>query len=274
MKLDLNNPWVLKLIRNSSTENGCSFIRGVIFHYLWVTITRTFIGIVAGWILFSILGGAYMYFFGDNFFAGGDATLNYFGESNWQRVMALSLALGGFLWPFAGAVAVVIGVIYLLVKGLGKLTRRGGPLSKLSTSLPSLPQPLVEAVVAWHEKFCPKLEFVLPLHAQGYVAGARVLQQSWNAETEEEEYVKGGTVTAVEVSGRTLRMWILWDSEKKYVDDHIDKTVTDETPEEKEAARQQLYNSFTREQRYWLDQHDSDWEEIKLAPVEEVSSPQ
>lgn len=273
MKLDLNNPWVAKLVRNTSTKNGCSFIRGVIIHYLLLAITRGCIGIILGWVAFSLLGGAYMYFFGNNFFAGGEASMAYFGDTIPARMLALSLFCGGFAWPIFAMVGIAFGLIMGGVKG-GSALKESGVFEKVHFPTPSLPQPLVDAVVAWHHKFCPKIELILPTFAQGYVVGARVLQREWDPETEDYVFDAGGTVTNVEVSGRTLRLHILWDKQKQHVDDHVDATDYDEFFEEKEAARQRLYTSFTYVHRYWIDQEDSDWELIQLAPVEETSSPE
>lgn len=276
MKLDLNKPWVMKLVRNHSTKNGCSFIRGVILHYLWKGTLVGVLGVLGIWAAISLLAGPIMYFFGDNFFLDGKMHLDYFGDSAIAKFLAASFFVGGIAWIFVGIVGTAFGLAYGFVTGLKKTVQSGVIGTALDKIIPSfsIPVPLKEAVLAWHDKFCPKIELILPDKAQGYVKGARILRRTWDYDAETNVFVEGGLITDDRVAGRTLCLRILWDENRDAVDAMIKDSYPDDTPEELEARRQRLYDCYTSEERFWLDVADEDWDDFKLAPVEETSSPE
>lgn len=276
MKLDLNKPWVMKLVRNHSTRNGCSFIRGVILHYLFKGAAVVVLGAIALWAVISLLAGPYMYFFGNDFFAGGNMHLDYFGDSSIAKFLSASFFIGGVAWIGIGFVAVAFGLAYGLVTGLKKTVQSdllGNVLDKIIPSF-SIPLPLKQAVSAWHDKFCPKIELILPERAAPYKVGARVQRKEW-VDGETYDFDGGGEITQAVVSGRTLCLTILWDDAKASIEKDIAENWSEDSPEENEVRRKRFQSVYSDQQRFWLDQEDEDWDTIRIEPVvEETSSPQ
>jgi hypothetical protein len=277
MKLDLNKPWVMKLVRNHSTRNGCSFIRGVILHYLFKGAAAIVLGAIALWVVISLLAGPYMYFFGNNFFGGGNMHLDYFGDSTIAKFLSASFFIGGVAWIMIGILGTAFGLAYGFVTGLKKTVQSGVIGDALDKIIPSfsIPLPLKQAVSAWHDKFCPKIELILPERAVPYKVGARVQRKEWIDDGETYGFNGGGEITQAVVNGRTLCLTILWDDEKASIEQTLVENWSDDSPEENEERRKRYQSVYSDQQRFWLDQEDEDWDNIRIEPVvEETSSPQ
>lgn len=275
MKLDLNKSWVLRLVSQSSTANGCSFIRGVILHTIWNVII--WIAAVTGASLLAVaLGvGAYMWFHEPTFFGSEfPDRLGYFGQATSDMILAIVVFCGGLVWAIAGVLGVIGVVIWLLINGLvaahPAVSSAAGKVRDAIT--PS--NTFQEAVSAWYHKFCPEIEFILPDGYETYKVGARIARRnvSWTPDGEEQVITwPEGTITSMSVEGARIDLDILWDEVVVAMNDYYDNPEVKEeynSPEELELARKYSLALRNCDYRLWF---GSDNSEFKI--VEETSSP-
>ena len=275
MKLDLNKPWIMKLVSQNSTVNGCSFIRGVILHTIWKAILWT-VGVTLGSILFAaLLGGAYMWFHEPAYFyAGFENRMTYFGTDWIAFSWALLCFLGGIIWGVSTFLVLLFSGLWLIVQGIGAAHPTMSSVAGKVWDAVTPSDTFQEAVSAWYHKFCPTLEIILPDAFLGYKVGARVAKKdvSWNHEGDElVTRWDEGTIMSVELNGNRLDVDVLWDASVNAIDEYFAlPEVMEEydTPEELEEARQYSLNNRNRDYRLWFGSDNSDF---KL--VEESSSP-
>lgn len=277
MKLDLNKPWVLRLVSQSSTANGCSFIRGVLLHTIWnaiiwiAAITGSCIAAVA------LIGSAYMWFHEPSFFGSEFPNrMTYFGETTSDFILAILVFCGGLIWAAAAILGTFGVVIWLLVNGLIVAHPAMSTVARKAWSAVTPSETFQQAASAWYHKFCPELEFILPAGYEGYKVGARVAKREvhWTPEGDEQVITwPEGTIMKTELKGNRLDLYILWDASVDSLNKHYDHPEIQaefDSPEELEQERQEAirlrwsWNDY----RLWF---GSDEEDLKL--VEEISSP-
>ena len=275
MKLDLNKPWILRLVTQNSTVNGCSFIRGVILRTIWNALLWT-VGVTLGCILAAaLIGGAYMWFHEPNyFFAGFENRMEYFGTDWIAFYWALLCFIGGIIWGAAVFLTAVFGGIWCVIQGMCAAHPTMSSVADKAWKAVTPSDTFQEAVSAWYHKFCPQLEIILPKGYDGYVVGARVqkLHKQWNeAGTEVTEAWRPGTITASKLDGNRLELEVMWDNVRDDIKEYFtrpDVIEEYETPEELEEALNYMLAVRVGEHRLWFKHTNSDF---KL--VEEISSP-
>lgn len=277
MKLDLNKPWIMHLVNQNSTVNGCSFIRGVILRTIWNAILWT-VAVTFGCLLVAaLIGGGYMLFHEPSYFyAGYENRLSYFGEGWVAQSWAVLSFIGGLIWALAGFIGAAILVIWALVN---LLNGTGGAIRNATGKVWTAVAPsnnFVEAVSAVYHKFCPQLEIILPKGYEGYVVGARVqkLHKQWNeAGTEVTESWRPGTITVSKLDGNRLELEVMWDHVREDIKEYFTRPdVIEEydTPEELEESLNYIMSVRSGEHRLWFKHTNSDFKLL----VEETDSPQ
>ena len=280
MKLDLNKPWILKLVNQNSTVNGCSFIRGVILRTIWTAFLWVAGVALGSLVCMALIGGAYMWFHEPTYFLSGyPDRLLYFGESWMAYSWALLSFLGGLCWAVAIAAGIVGGIIYGMVQGLTASSPTIATITGKVWKAITPSENFQEAVSAWYHKFCPEIEIILPKGYEGYVVGARVAKRdvSWTDDDEQVITWPEGTIMRTELKGNHLGVYILWDASVDFLNKHYDDPTVQaefDTPEELEQERQDaICERWTWNDRHiWFGGHDPD-DEFKLL-VEENDSPQ
>lgn len=277
MKLDLNKPWIMRLVNQNSTVNGCSFIRGVILRTIWSAFLWVG-GVALGSLVCMVLiGGAYIWITNPAFMAKGfPDRMTYFGTDWVSWTWALLTYIGGVLWGGIAIIGSVLGCFWLLMKGLEKSSVTIGSVSNKVWKAITPSEPFQEAVSAWYHKFCPEIEIILPKGYEGYVVGARVADnyQQWDDEGDKMvDFWRPGTIVQVTLDSNRLELEIMWDMVRDSINEHFaQQFVIDEyeSPEELEAARLYSMRVRTGDHRLWF---NSSNEDFKLL-VEENDSPQ
>lgn len=274
MKLDLNKPWIMHLVNQNSTVNGCSFIRGVILRTIWTAFLWVAGVTIAAFLAMALIGGAYMWFTDPSYFLDSTDRSTYFGTDWVAQTWAVMVFGGGILWAFAIGAGALVGTIYCIVKGSIKVSPVIGVAVEKTWNAVSLPSNFKEAVGAWYHKFCPQIEFILPKGYEGYVVGARVSQLSykWDDEGEELDPVwVEGTIKNATMKGSWLELDVLWDATRDILIAHYAEPSTIEqydSPELAQKGLERMLKSRVDNRRLWFTNDNSDF---KL--VEEISSP-
>lgn len=276
MKLDLNKPWVMRLVKNNSLANGCSFIRGVILGTLWRALVWTAAVTGISVLFASLLGGLYMWFTNPAFITDGFPRMEYFGTDMVAQVWSGLIFLGMFIWAAVAICGIAVGVVWLVIKAtktsshaIARGTRKAWKAIKPSDVVQ-------ESFSAWYNNFCPKLEIILPTHLASLVVNARVQAnvEEWDYDLDEHIIkVKLGTIMTVEQHDRRLDVGVLWDETAESINNGFaeDDNSQWDSPEDKEECRLRSLLNCTRDYRFRFAHPDDD--DIKLTVVEESSSP-
>lgn len=276
MKLDVNKPWIAKLVSRHSTKDGCSFIRGIIVHYALMVMLTTFAVLGSALVISSLIGGAYVWVTFPHYFSEEfKETTTYFGTEWWQVYWSWMCLIGGIV----GMAVLVLGTLFtaiyfVVIKWFcGRVCPSVGEAIK-SIPIPSLPTALTESLEAWHHKFCPSIEIILPDSHAAFVVGAQVeeFKVYYNADVAEgEDYPEVwshvGEIIAVKVNGGRIDVDVMTPSNTEAVE----RAVATSAMEDVDYLRTRMIQHYKHTLHIWFDE---DSPQYRVAPVEEVSTPE
>lgn len=275
MKLDLNKPWVRKLASRNSVANGCAFIRGVILRTVWSAVLWTAAVTAGSYLVMALVCGGYMWFQNPAFFAGDFDRVAHFGGGPMAVFWAITVFLGGIVEAAVLIIGSIVGVIFLMVKGIDKSSLPVKSAVNAAWKAITPPAAFQDAVGAWYHKFCPKIEFILPAGLEGFVTGARIAQKkheydidgNWTGTDIWEEGVIRNTI----VKGHRLELEVLWDKTKANIEEHFAREDIIEDYDDEDERLKALLFMLTRRSDdvyIWYSEGTTNYK-----VVEETSSP-
>lgn len=274
MKLDLNKEWIKALVSNTSTANGCSFIRGVILRYVGISLLWIVGVSVALFIIAALLGGAYMWCVDSSFFNESVDKITYFGDMWYHSLWGVMCLIGGVFDLLAVCATIIFGSGWLIAKSVTKTKPALATGVRKIWDTISVPEPLKEAVNAWYHKFCPQIEFILPKGFEGYVVGARIGEVRWSDWNDEEgrpcgeKTLKMGTITTVAVKGCYMKINVLWDADAEQINERFadPEYIGGCTPEEVAALKESALYYRQDMIGVWFNHSNTEYELVEESP--------